>query len=472
MNATRFLNALAALAIFASTATAQQNIDVSTLPQRDTVQLTIYNSEDLTLVRETRRITFAKGVNPLQFSWANTLIDPTSVDLRFRSHGDKLDILDTTFPHDKPQMLYWSIQSGMDGEAVVEITYFTSGISWEADYVCTSDAAEEQMGFDGFVKIRNHSGEDYPDAQVRLVVGEINLVEKIADLARRGIITANTAVDYEKRRPPVARMAGRAREELSDEVMGHMSFAEGGAAGAPKEIIKEGLSEYFIYTVEGAETVPNGWSKRLRLFQGKEIPFRIVYRWRPAEYGSQLVRLFILRNDTESDLGTTPLPDGMVRLFRVDDAGGLSYLTQYYTKYVPIGQEIELNLGVDPEVIHERHQLSARRDNYWFHSRKARKYYSPDHGERIEPDYTVAGWDEHIDWVERIRNYRDKPITVEIRLTFPGHVLFISELNPKLYDFQSPEFQATIPARTKRDLAYTVTTKNGYNGKQSNVTLQ
>ncbi len=48
-------------------------------PSATTVQLTIYNSEDLTLVRETRTVTFKKGVNPLQFSWANTLIDPTSV---------------------------------------------------------------------------------------------------------------------------------------------------------------------------------------------------------------------------------------------------------------------------------------------------------------------------------------------------------------------------------------------------------
>ncbi|MHC4804580.1 MAG: hypothetical protein ACYTFF_21105, partial [Planctomycetota bacterium] len=38
-----------------------RNVDVSTLPDRDTVQLTIYNAEDLTLVRETRRITFRKG---------------------------------------------------------------------------------------------------------------------------------------------------------------------------------------------------------------------------------------------------------------------------------------------------------------------------------------------------------------------------------------------------------------------------
>src|SRR5262245_62169227 len=59
------------------------NVDLSTVPARDSVQLTIYNSEDLTLVRETRKVSFKNGVNPLQFSWANTLIDPTSVQLRF-----------------------------------------------------------------------------------------------------------------------------------------------------------------------------------------------------------------------------------------------------------------------------------------------------------------------------------------------------------------------------------------------------
>jgi len=87
-----------------------KNIDLSTLPPRDTVQLTIYNAEDLTLVRETRQLTFKKGVNPLQFSWANTLIDPTSVELRFPKAADKLELLDTTYPHDKPQMLYWNVQ--------------------------------------------------------------------------------------------------------------------------------------------------------------------------------------------------------------------------------------------------------------------------------------------------------------------------------------------------------------------------
>src|SRR5262245_5368237 len=165
-------------------AAVADNVDLSTVPKRNTVQLTIYNSEDITLVRETRVVTFKKGMNPLQFSWANTQIDPSSVDLKFLTAAEKLDVLDTTFPHSKPQMLYWNVKSDFDGEATIQITYFTSGITWSADYTAIADQEENKLNIDGFVRITNNSGEEYENAQVRLVVGTINLVEKIAELAK------------------------------------------------------------------------------------------------------------------------------------------------------------------------------------------------------------------------------------------------------------------------------------------------
>ena len=460
--------AVSAVTLGLALGASAKNVDVSTLPNRDTVQLTIYNAEDLTLVRETRRITFRRGMNPLQFSWANTLIDPTSVDLRFASHARELDVLDTTYPHDKPQMLYWNVRSDFDGEAVVQITYFTSGITWSADYVCVSDAGETGMSFEGFVKITNNSGEDYAGAQVRLVVGEINLVEKVADLARRGMISANERNGYLADR-------SRAKAFKKPEARAEYFRAAGGAMSAPsapKQIVKQGLSEYFIFTIPGEETVRNRWSKRMRLFEGKKVPFEIVYRYRPAEYGQQLVRMFILRNDSKSTLGSTPLPNGIVRLFRDNGRDGLSFLTAYQTKYVPIGQEIELNLGRDPEVIHERIRLRAWRDNFWFQGRRPKIYFSPGQGHRIEPNYSVAGWNDHEQWVERIRNYRDKPIQVQIRRSYGGHVIFTSDLAPTLYDYRSPQFTARITASQERDLSYQVTFKQGINKKQDNVTLQ
>lgn len=457
-----------ALLMALPTWTIARNVDVSTIPPRDTVQLTIYNSEDLTLVREIRTVTFKKGVNPLQFSWANTLIDPSSVDLRFKTHANELELLDTTFPHDKPQMLYWNVGSQFDGDAQVEVTYFTSGITWSADYVCISDPAEETMSFEGFVRVTNNSGEDYADAEVRMVVGTINLVEKVLELAQRGVISRDLAEMYRGGRVRAGDFAYEARSEIVDQLKFGLAVAD----GAPKEIVKQGLSEYFIFTVEGTETVKHSWSKRMRLFQGQRVPFRIQYRYRPQEYGPQMVRMFLLRNDAASELGTTPLPDGMVRLSRDNGRDGLSFLTQQHIKYVPIGQEIELNLGVDPEVIHEYVCNRNWRDDFWFKRHGLDVYFSPEQGHKVEIKDSVAGWSDHQLWVERIRNYRSKPIEVEIRRSFDGHVILRSGLDPTLYDYRSPQFVSSIAAGEETDLKYELVYRQGHNKKQNNVTLE
>jgi hypothetical protein len=451
----------------AATPAFARNVDLSTVPKRDSVQLTIYNSEDLTLVRETRTVTFKKGVNPLQFSWANTLIDPTSVELKFLTSADKLDVLDTTYPHDKPQMLYWNVQSEIDGEATSQITYFTSGITWTADYLLIADKDEKQLSFDGFVRVFNKSGEEYEAAQVRLVVGTINLVEKIAQLAQ----------------VPVAKLGelngdaikGMKEVELTDSFARYdFSVPAGGGrtANREKQIVKEGLSEYFIYTIEGTETIQNGWSKRMRSLEAAAVPFKIQYRYRPQEYGEQLVRMYLLTNNKESKLGTSPLPDGVVRVFRDNGRDGLSYLTQQAVKYIPIGDKIELNLGPDPEVIFEWHKLKTHRSDVWFQVNGVSVFHKLDEqGFQAKPNMTVVGWDDHEIYSQRVRNYTAKPIDVEIRRTLPGHVVFRSQLDPKLHDYQTVEYKTTVAAGKRVDLLQEVVRHQGRNAKQNNVTL-
>ena len=60
----------------------------------------------------------------------------------------------------------------MDGEATVQITYFTSGITWSADYIGIASRDETNLALEGFVRVTNHSGEEYEDAEIRLVVGK------------------------------------------------------------------------------------------------------------------------------------------------------------------------------------------------------------------------------------------------------------------------------------------------------------
>ncbi len=463
------LCALLGVVLFvASLSTMANNIDLSTVPPRESVQLTIYNGEDLTLVRDLRTVSVRKGLNPLQFSWANTLIDPTSVELRFLSQTDQLALLDTTFPHDKPQMLYWQVQSEYAGSIQIEISYFTSGIHWQADYTAITNPAETQMQLESFVRVTNNSGEDYENAQVRLVVGTINLVEEIAQLAQ----TPMPQVDG--RIPAVQQKMRRMDEslDLAAESAPMMAMSADYATSQPKAVAKESLSEYFLYTIEGTETIPHGWSKRLRSFKADEVPFSIQYRYRPEEYGDELVRLYLLRNDKDSKLGDTPLPDGMVRVFRSNANESLSFLAEQSIQYVPIGDKLELNLGADPSVIFELVQLKAWRDDILFKLNGIEVYRKLGGGVQLDSNSSVAGWDEHALYAQRIRNYTAKAIEVEVRRSYGGDVLFRSAFPAQLYDYQTVEFTTQIAAGEKRDLIHEVDTRQGKNAKKANVELQ
>ncbi len=448
---------MAIVVVWLAVPAAAKNVDLVTLPRRDTVQLTIYNSEDITLARETRYITLKKGANKLQFSWANTLIDPTSVELRPLEHANDIEVADTVFPGQKPQHLIWNIDSKFEGQVKVEVSYFTSGLTWSMDYVSVCNPDETQMKFRGYVRVFNRSGEEYDNAEIRLIVGTINLVEKIANLARRhGVPTPRRGGDKYK---DMKKLAVRYSFANAKEAVGAGIGGDADAtATRPKAIVKEGLSEYFMFAVEGTETIRNGWSKRMRAVKADQVKFDIVYRMRSYQYGGRPVRFFIWRNDDEHKLGESPLPNGRVRIFRDNGKEGLSYLGEQLIRYVPIKAEIEVNLGPDDLVVYETRKMSTERFNFHFRRSGTREY--------------VDGWDEKTKWVDTIRNYRTKPITFELRRIWPGHVDYVSEVKTTLFDYRTIEAKFAVKARDKKQYPCTVTTHHGTNSKQSRINLK
>jgi hypothetical protein len=425
---------------------AAKNVDLVTLPKRDTVQLTIYNSEDITLAKETRSVTLKKGQNQLQFSWAGTLIDPTSVEFRPLEHADKIEVADTVFPGQKPQHLIWNIESEYEGQALVEVSYFTSGLTWQMDYVATSNPDETQMKFRGYVRVFNNSGEEYENAEVRLIVGKINLVEKIAELARRQGVEMPSTDDalYERMRQKVTHGAIDLAEEEAD----------GGGKRDGKKIVKEGLSEYFMFSVEGTETVANGWSKRMQAVKADNVKFDIVYRMRSYQYGPRPVQFFIWNNDEEHELGESPLPNGIVRVFRENGSDGLSYLGHQVLRYVPIKAEIEVNLGPDDLVVYEQRKTGAARFNFQFRKN------------------SVIGWDERQGWTHTVRNYLGKPIVLELRLQFGGDVEVSPAAETTSFDFNTIETKFTVPSRDKAEYKLSAVIHHGENAKQNRVRLK
>jgi len=423
-------------------AEAVAKVDLATLPSRDTVQLTIYNSADLTLVRESRALTLKQGTNSLQFSWENTLIDPTSLQMLPKAHANQIEIAELVYPPRVNNLGLWDIRSGVSGKVPVEITYLTSGLTWRAFYMGTLSQDEKTMRLQGYVRVTNNSGEDYENAQTRLIVGQVHLIDQIAELARR---------QYPYGRPgevvPLEPMAPAARVMQVPEKR-RLAVLEV-AADKPKEIVKEGLSEYFLYTIEGTETIPTGRSKRLQSFDVAGVPVVNLYKFEEDRYGPEVVRFLSFKNDEAHKLGQTPIPDGNLTVYRsVDDRQHLSYEGQSSFKYIPVNEEVELNLGEVADVVVEPKLMDSKTENY-----------------RFDTDGDISGWDEIQTFTVEARNSRDVPARIEITRNFETPQWDLKRSGSidsfEKIDLDTVKFTLDLPPHAKKTFEYTQTTYNG-----------
>ena len=427
---------------------AKAKVDLVTLPSRDAVQLTIYNSADMTLVRESRALTLKKGGNSLQLSWANTLIDPTSLEMLPKANAGEIDIAELVYPARVRNLGLWNVRSGISGKVPVEITYLTSGLSWRAFYMGTLTPDEKMMRLQGYVRVTNNSGEDYENAKTRLIVGKVHIIDQIAELARR---------QYPYGRPGEVRPMPRPAAPMSapmKKVRLEMARIEEEAPARLKEIKKEGLSEYFLYTIEGKETIPTGWSKRLLSFDVDAVPVVNLYKYEEQRYGPRVVRFLSFKNDEEHELGDTPIPGGLLKVYRTaDNKGHLSYTGQSSFKYIPVDEDVELNLGPVANVVVEPKLMDYRTDNY-----------------RFDRHRNVSGWDEIRTFRVEVRNTRDIGVKVEIRRNFDTQYWKLQKNGDfdefEQIDLDTVKFTLGLQPRSTGQLEYVLTTYQGVRAEE------
>lgn len=427
---------------------AQAKVDLVTLPSRDTVQLTIYNSADLTLVRESRALTLKQGKNALQFSWANTLIDPTSLEMLPKANADRIQIAELTYPPRVQNLGLWDIESGVNAKVPVEISYLTSGLSWRAFYMGTLTPDEKTMRLQCYVRVTNNSGEDYENAQTRLIVGKVHILDEIAELARR---------QYPHGRPvPPGFEPTKGPADLEKTAKTRMGLVESLAQGQlalevlkPKEIIKEGLSEYFLYTIEGTETIPTGWSKRLLSFDVDGVPVVNLYKFEQERYGQGVVRFLSFKNDKDHKLGETPVPGGLLKLYRTADTEGhLSYVGRSAFKYIPVDEDVELNLGPVADVVVEPTLMDFSTDNF-----------------RFDRERNISGWDEVRRFTMGVKNTREIPVRIEILRNFGTPYWKLEKSGDfdqfEKVDLDTVKFTLDVQPRSAKKFEYTLTTYHG-----------
>ncbi len=265
----------------------------------------------------------------------------------------------------KPTLLWLLDNRGADHE--VEATYLTSGMSWKADYVLTMNKEETQMNIEGWVTLNNQSGAAYNKAQLKLVAGEVNIVQpQVMNLA------------FDAMAPGMAR------------------------APVPAPMAEESFAEYHLYTLPRRTTIKENQSKQVSLLSGTNIGVKKVYEFRGdiAYYSSKIepikdqnVDVFLTFENKEKNQLGMPLPEGVMRIYQKDSSDMYQFSGEDRIKHTAKDETVRLRMGKAFDVV----------------------------ADRIQTDFKVLGpASQESAYRITVRNHKEVPITLDVVEPMPG----------------------------------------------------
>jgi hypothetical protein len=210
------------------------------------------------------------------------------------------------------------------------------------------------------------------------------------------------------------------------------------------------VSEYFLFTVEGKESIPNGWQKRLKAFSAKDVEVKVIYRASDRASSGRIHKFYEFRNvkekgaDPKTSLGVSPLPDGTVHIFAEDAKNNLSYQGSVNMKYVATGDKVKLDAGETYEVVLRTFTRDFKRYGFVTDTRYDKTHY-------------VKEWIDEYFYEHELENTLNRTVSLEIERTFPGN------FEPGKIPFQYEKVDSTtikffpeLNAREKKKLPYSI----------------
>ena len=154
--------------------TALARIKLITLPVRERVEIQLDNP-NATLVEEERIVPLVRGVNQVDFSWANTQIDPGTIVFRVLGGidgGAKADakaaekekpaldvkVLSVSYPPNEPSLV-WQVSSSGSGSARVRISYILGNMNKSFNYRAIAANDEKTLVLSEYIRIQNLANE-------------------------------------------------------------------------------------------------------------------------------------------------------------------------------------------------------------------------------------------------------------------------------------------------------------------------
>jgi hypothetical protein len=297
--------------------------------------------------------------------------------------------------------LVWLLDSKAPKQDI-EITYLAQNMTWNADYVMVIDEADTVGDLTGWVTLTNQSGAAYEGAELKLVAGDVNRVERYNQ-------------QYER----------RAKESAADDDDG---FSE------------ESLFEYHLYTLGRPTDVLDNEQKQVRLLEanGLKVDKRLMFYgqqyWYRGHYGelqsNQKVGVYIdLQNTKENGLGV-PLPKGIVRVYKADKSGARQFVGEDRIDHTPKDEKVRIKMGEAFDVV----------------------------GSRKQTDWDeLGGCSSESEWEVELRNHKDQAQAVQVWEPVGGNWTILSSSHKHTkQDAFTFTFDVNVPANGKTKITYRV----------------
>ena len=198
----------------------------------------------------------------------------------------------------------------------------------------------------------------------------------------------------------------------------------------PKQVVKQGLSEYFLFTIEGREDIKDKEPKRLVALKAADVPLESIYKLTDRDGGQGFTKFYRFKNvkllddkgkekklSAMENLGLSPLPNGTVRLFSEYKNKDLAYVGGTETKYVPIGDRVEVNVGPDKDITIHRRLKDQKIANVVARQYKRRL------DDKFVLYYDLIDYDETFFYEEELVSGKPVPAKIEVERQFDANVV-------------------------------------------------
>jgi hypothetical protein len=144
---------------------ALARVKLITLPVRERVEIQLDNPS-ATLVEEERIVPLVQGENQVDFSWANTQIDPNTIVFRVVAPvGNarlEVKVLAVSYPPNEAALV-WTVGASDSGSARVRISYLLGNLTKSFNYRAVASHDEKSLVLAQYMRLQNFANESFGD---------------------------------------------------------------------------------------------------------------------------------------------------------------------------------------------------------------------------------------------------------------------------------------------------------------------